>query len=305
MQGFEGQPSVAEVPAPEPGPGEVLVRVHGSSVNGIDLAVAGGMLRGMMEYRFPLVLGKDFAGTVEATGPGVSRFAAGDPVFGVVSNPTFLDTRAFAELVAVPEGTYVTRPDGLGVAQAGALGLAGTAALQAVEAVAPTARETVLVSGATGGVGAYAVQLAAARGATVIATAKPGADADFVLGLGAAHAVDWTGDLPAQVRALRPGGVDAVIHLAGDGPQLADLLAPGGRFASTLGVGPDQLAGRDARATSVMANADAATLDRLAAEVVAGRLRVPIQRTYPLDQIGQAMADFAAGTRGNLAVSIP
>src|SRR5918992_3444772 len=183
MQGFEGQPSVAEVPAPEPGPGEVLVRVHASSVNGIDLAIAGGMLRGMMEYRFPLVLGKDFAGTVEAPGPGVSRFAAGDPVFGVVSNPTCLDTRAFAEFVAVPEGTYVSRPDGLGVAQAGALGLAGTAALQAVEAVAPTAWETVLVSGATGGVGAYAVQLAAAPGATVIATARPGADADFVRGL--------------------------------------------------------------------------------------------------------------------------
>ena len=297
MTGFDEQPAVTEVPTPEVGPGEVLVRVRASSVNGIDLAVAGGMLKGMMEYRFPVVLGKDFAGEVAATGPGVPRFAAGDPVFGVVMDPTGLDTRALAEFVAVP--------DGLDVTQAGALGLAGAAALQAVEAVAPAAGDAVLVSGATGGVGAFAVQLAAARGAAVIATAKPGEDAGFVRDLGAAHVVDYTGDLPAQVRAIRPGGVDAVIHLAGDGAQLADLLAPGGRFASTLGVGPDQLAGRELRATAVMANPDAATLDRLAGEVVAGRLRVPIQRNYPLEAVGEAMADFGAGTRGKLAISLP
>ena len=87
-------------------------------------------------------------------------------------------------------------------------------------------------------------------------------------------------------------------------PQLADLLVPGGRFASTLGVGSDQLVGRDVRATAVMANPEAATLDRLAADVVAGRLRVPIQRTYRLEELGQAMADFAAGTRGKLAISV-
>jgi NADPH2:quinone reductase len=170
--------------------------------------------------------------------------------------------------------------------------------------VAPSAGETVLISGATGGVGAFAVQLGAACGAVVVATASPGAEAEFVRDLGAAHVVDYRDDLPAQVRDIRPGGVDAVIHLAGDGPALADLLAPGGRFASTLGVGPDQLVGRDVRATAVFANPDAARLDRLAADVVAGRLRVPIQRTYQLDELGQAMADFAAGTRGKLAVSV-
>jgi NADPH:quinone reductase-like Zn-dependent oxidoreductase len=301
---FKRQPTLADIPTPEAGPSEVLVRVRASSLNGFDLSVAAGMLRGMMEYRFPVVLGKDFAGTIAAVGADATRFAVGDQVFGVVMKP-YLHDGAFGEYLAVAEGYGITRmPEGLGVNQAGALGLAGAGAWDSVEAVAPAAGEAILISGASGGVGAMAVQLAAARGATVIGTAKPGEDTAFVRDLGAGHVVDYTDDLAAQVRAIRPGGVEAVIHLAGDAPQLADLLVPGGRFASTLGVGSDQLVGRDVRATAVMANPEAATLDRLAADVVAGRLRVPIQRTYRLEELGQAMADFAAGTHGKLAVSV-
>ncbi len=173
LSAFDTPPTVAEVPTPEAGPGQVLVRVRAASVNGIDLSIASGMLQGMLAYDFPVVLGKDFAGTVEAVGSGVTGFAAGDRVFGVVSDPSPLSSRSFAEYVAVPAGPNVTRiPDGVDLAAAGVLGLAGAAALQAVDAIAPTAGETVLVSGATGGVGAYAVQLVAARGATAIATAS-------------------------------------------------------------------------------------------------------------------------------------
>lgn len=302
---FRSQPSVMELSDPEVGPGEVLVRVQASSLNGIDLATAGGMLQGMIDFQFPVVLGKDFAGTIEALGPGADRFAVGDPVFGVVFNPTPLNTRSFAEFVAVPETPNIASiPSGLDVSQEGALGLAGTAALQAVEAVSPSPGDFVLISGATGGVGAFAVQLAAAEGATVIATARPGREAEFVQNLGAAHAVDYTGDLAATVRAIRPNGVDAAIHLAGDFLVLADLLVPNGRLSSTLGVGPEQLGGRAIAATSVMANPDVATLERLAANVVAGKLRVPIQKTYSLDNVGQAMTDFRAGTLGKLAIAI-
>jgi NADPH:quinone reductase-like Zn-dependent oxidoreductase len=302
---FESQPTLADIPTPEAQPGEVLVRVYAASVNGIDLSIASGQLQGMMEYHFPVVLGKDFAGTVEAVGTGVTGFAAGDRVFGVVSDPSPLSSRSFAEYLAVPAGPNLTRvPEGVDFAIAGVLGLAGTAALQAVDEVAPAAGETVLVSGATGGVGAYAVQLVAARGATVIATAKPGDEANFVRDLGASHGVDYTGDVAAQVRAIRPGGVEAVLHFAGDGAALGELLVPGGRLASTLIMSPDQLPVPNARVTGVFANPDAATLDRLAEDVVAGRLQVPIQRTYRLDELGQAMADYAAGTRGKLAISV-
>ena len=304
MTGFEEQPKIIEVPRPEAGPGEVLVRVRASSLNGFDFAVAGGMLRGMMEYQFPIVLGKDFAGEVAAIGSGVSRFAVGDPVFGVVSHPSFLNTGALAEYLAVPEDSAITRlPQGVDMTSAGALVLAGVTALQSIEAVDPQPGETVLVSGATGGVGAFAVQLAVALGAEVIATAKPGEQADFVRELGAAYTVDYTGDLAVQVRAIRPDGVEAVIHAAGDAMQLANLLVPGGRLASTLGVGQEQLEGRDVRATSVMNNPDVATLDRLATEAAAGRLRVPITRTYTLDEAGKAFAEFS-GTLGKSAISI-
>ncbi len=306
LPAFDEQPTVADIPTPEAGPGQVLVRVRAASVNGFDLSVPSGRLRGMLEYRFPVVLGKDFAGTVEAVGDGVGAFAGGDGVFGVVSDPSPLHTRSFAEYGAVPAGPHLIRiPEGVDLAAAGVLGLAGSAALQAVDAVAPTAGETVLVSGATGGVGAYAIQLVAARGTTVIATATPGEDAEFVRGLGASLSVDYTGDVAAQVRSIRPNGVDAVLHFAGDVAQLGELLVPGGRLASTLIMSPDQLPLPGARVSPVFASADAATLDRLAAEVAAGRLKTPIQRTYALDQVGEAFAAFAAGTRGKLAISIP
>jgi NADPH:quinone reductase-like Zn-dependent oxidoreductase len=302
---FERQPTLADIPMPEAKPGEVLVRVHAASVNGVDLSIASGQLQGMLEYRFPVVLGKDFAGTVEAVGTGVTGFAAGDRVFGVVSDPSPLSSRSFAEYLAVPAGPNLTRvPEGVDFATAGVLGLAGSAALQAVDAVAPAAGETVLISGATGGVGAYAVQLVAARGATVIATAMPGDEENFVRDLGASHAVDYTGDVAEQVREIRPGGVEAVLHFAGDGAALGELLVEGGRLASTLIMSPDQLPVPNASVSGVFANPDAATLDRLAAEVAAGRLKTPIQRTYQLDKVGQAMADFAAGTRGNLAIAL-
>jgi NADPH:quinone reductase-like Zn-dependent oxidoreductase len=305
LPAFDEQPTLADVPTPTAGPGQVLVRVRAASVNGIDLGIASGALRGMLAYDFPVVLGKDFAGTIEAVGSGVTEFAAGNRVFGVVSDPSPLSSRSFAEYLAVPAGPNLTRiPNGVDVASAGVLGLAGAAALQSVDAIAPTTGETVLVSGATGGVGAYAVQLVAALGATVIATARPGEDAYFVRGLGAAHSVDYTGDMAAQVRAIRPGGVDAVLHFAGDGVQLGELLVPGGRLASTLLMAPEQLPLPNARVSSIFASSDAATLDRLAAEVAAGHLQPPIQQTYALDQVGEAFAAFGTGTRGKLAIAV-
>ncbi|MFI6503862.1 NADP-dependent oxidoreductase [Nonomuraea typhae] len=289
----------ADLPVPAPGPGEVLVRVHASSVNGFDLGVLGGVFQGMFAYDFPVVLGKDFSGTVEEAGDGVTSLAPGDEVFGVVMRPS-LGQGGFAEYVVVSEQYGLAKlPGGLGHARAGALGLAGTAALNAVEAVAPAPGETVLISGATGGVGAFAVQLAAALGARVIATARPGAEAAFVTGLGAAWAVD-PADLEARVRAVAPDGVDAALHLAGDGAAVTALLTGGGRLASTLHYSPE----RDVKATAVMADPNPATLARLAADAVAGRLRVPVSRTYPLAEAAQAVADFTAGTVGKLAITI-
>jgi NADPH:quinone reductase-like Zn-dependent oxidoreductase len=301
---FGAAPALIDVPEPTPEPGEVLVRVRASSVNGFDLAVVGGMLKGLMQHRFPVVFGKDFAGTVATAGGEVSGFAAGDEVFGVITKP-FLGDGSMAGYVSAGTGPGLAPiPAGLSMAAAGTLGLAGTAALDTVQAIAPALGESVVVAGATGGVGAFATQLAAAPGARVIATAKPGTEADFVLGLGAAHTADYAGDLAAQVRAIAPGGVDAVLHFAGDAAQLASLLVSGGRFASTLGADRDAVGLPDVTVTAIMAAPDQAALDQFGADAAAGRLRVPITRTYPLAEVPQALADFAAGTLGKLAISI-
>lgn len=297
---FGADPVATEVLTPRPGPGEVLVEVRASSVNGFDLGVLGGQLKGVYEYEFPVVLGKDFAGVVAAAGDGVTSVAVGDRVFGVVMRPT-LGQGGFAEYVVVDSQYGLARmPEGLDHTRAGALGLAGTAALNAVDAIDPGRGDVVLVSGATGGVGGYAIQFLAARGASVIATAGKGPEAAFVTALGATWAVD-PADLVAAVGAIAPNGVDGALHLAGDGNSVAGLIRPGGRLASTLHFQPEDL---DLKSTAVMADPRPETLTVLATAVVEGRLRVPVAQTYPLADSVSALRDFAAGTVGKLAVSI-
>jgi NADPH:quinone reductase-like Zn-dependent oxidoreductase len=294
------QPTLTELPTPQPAAGEVLVRVQASSVNGFDLSVAGGHVAGMIEHRYPVVLGKDFAGTVEAVGEGVTAYQPGDAVFGVVTK-AYLGDGGFSEYVTVSEQVGLAKlPEGADPKAAGALGLAGTAAVDALDAAAPQSGETVLISGATGGVGAIAIQYAVAAGATVIATARPGEEADFVRGLGAHQVVDHAGDVTAQVRAHCPEGVDVIVHLAGDGATLATLLTEKGRLASTIGFGADQ----HPAATFVYANPAAATLDRLAADLAAGRLTVPVAKSYALAEVPAAFGDFAGGTIGKIAITV-
>ena len=293
-------PSLLELPDPVPAPGEVLVRVTHSSLNGFDISVASGHLVGMMEHVYPVVLGKDFAGVVDSVGEGVEGFGVGDAVFGVLMKPVLGDG-TLAELTTVSAGYGLARiPDGVDAAHAGALGLAGTAALDVLGAIGLTGGETLLVVGATGGVGAIVTQYAAALGARVVATATPGEETDFVRAHGAGEVVDPQGDLAAQVRALAPGGVDAIAHLAGDPDVLLPLLAPDGRFASTRGVAADA----HPAATAIMADPNAATLERLAADVASGALRVPVTRTVSLEEVPAAIADFPTGTLGKHAVAV-
>jgi len=256
-----------------------------------------------MEHRFPVVLGKDFAGTVESTGAGVDGFAEGDTVVGVVMKPELGDG-SFGERVATPAAFAAKVPDGVDAATAGALGLAGTAAHDAVEAVELQQGETVLVSGATGGVGIIAVQLLKARGAYVIATASTDDEIAFVRDHGADVVVDYREDVAAAVRENHPRGVDTVLHFAGDGAVLATLLGPGGRMASTLGLTPEQLGRGDVALAPIMANPVTATLAKLADAAAAGIIRVPVTRTYGLEDVPQGLADFAAGTLGKLAVRV-
>jgi NADPH:quinone reductase len=178
LDGFEAERGLRDdVAAPDVADNGLLVRVQASSVNPVDVFIAAGGLKAYAEYEFPVTLGRDFSGVVERVGSAVTRYAAGDEVFGFVlhANPAVHDG-SWAELIRVPRTTR--SPEGRAAStsplgHAGAAPLAGISALAAYDALAPDEGETVLVVGATGGVGSFFVQLAAATGAAVIAPAIP------------------------------------------------------------------------------------------------------------------------------------
>ena len=296
--------AVQDIPAVDPGPGQVQVAVEAASINGIDAAAAAGYLWDMLPAAFPVVLGRDMAGSVAAAGEGVTGFAPGDRVAGVITGMT-LGAGTIAGLVTVDAGILTAQPAGVSSVQAAGAGLAAVTAHDLIAALALTEADVVLVSGATGGVGAYAIQMASAAGALVLATARPGEASDFVRGLGADAAIDYTGDLAAEVRTAAPEGVTAVVHAAGDVAALAALLNPDGRLVSALGATAGQAGRDDITVTGVMAVAEPGKFAALLASVTAGTLRVPVARSYPLDQATQALADFSGHKLGKLVITVP
>ncbi|WP_198597815.1 quinone oxidoreductase family protein [Blastococcus atacamensis] len=301
-------PAFAEIEVPEPADDEVQVRVTASSVNPHDVMVASGAAARYMTYRYPVVLGSDVAGVVEAVGDGVHDLTPGQRVFGLVRE-LVAARGSFGELVAVPRDWLAAVPDGVTEAAAGALGLAALTALRCVEAIAPTTDEVVLVNGATGGVGSYAVQMLVARGATVVATARPGEEEKHVRDMGATEVVDWsTGDLAERVRSMQPAGVAAVIDLVNRDRGVltalaAGVLAPGGRVAST-GHAADADALSGFRTVNVRAEADRAAMALLGELAGSGRLRAPVTRTFRMDEIDSAFAALRDGALGKIAVRI-
>jgi NADPH:quinone reductase-like Zn-dependent oxidoreductase len=233
----------------------------------------------------------------------VAGYSVGDRVFGVVTKP-FLGDGSFGEYVTVQARIGLAKlPDTLTFNEAAALGLAGTAAWDAVQAGALGADSAVLISGATGGVGSHAVQLAAAAGALVIATARTDEDKTFVAALGAQETVDCR-DTATAVLARHPEGIDVVIHLAGDAVALLPALHAGGRLVSTLIESADQLPQGTTLVVPVFASPATETLERLAANQSAGATAVSIQRTYRLEEAPAALAEFTAGKRGKLVITL-
>jgi NADPH2:quinone reductase len=304
LTGFGETPTIVEIPLPEPAEGEVRVRVHAASVNGFDLSVASGRLEGMMEHRFPVVFGKDFAGTVDAVGAGVTGYQVGDRVFGVVTKP-YLGDGSFGEYVTVPVAVGIAKlPDNVDFPEGAALGLAGTAAADAFDAGKIGEGSTVLVAGATGGVGQQALQLAVRAGARVIATASTDEEKDLVTGLGAAATVDYKADVTEQVLASHANGVDVALNFAGAPAALVPAVKQGGRLVSTLIMSPADVPAEGIEVISIYANPSPETLERVAKNQADKHTTVTVQRTYTLEQIATAFEDFAAGTLGKLVITV-
>jgi NADPH:quinone reductase len=305
LNAFDTPPALRDhLPAPTLAPNEVLVRVRASSVNPADNGIAAGMLKQMgLEYEFPVILGRDYAGVVEQVGAEVTRYAVGDEVFGFLlhANPTVHDG-SWAELIAVPQDMFIGRaPQGVDLATAGAAPLAGIAAIMAIDALDLSKADTVLIVGATGGVGSLAVQLAARAGATVVAPALRDDEA-YLRELGVSELLPRDGDLAAAAHERRPDGFDAVLDLVNYAPDVPAALAKeGGRVASPTGA-----AGEGPGRTMIMAAPTPENLDRLARLLADGTLRVPIQATYELAQAPNALAALpTTHTRGKLAIRVP
>ena len=188
------QLSYDDVPTPKPGPNEVLVKVAAASINPIDWKIRRGDLKSLMPVQFPAIPGRDFAGEVVETGPGVSNFKPGQKVMGV-------GNRTYAGYVTVPAANLVPIPDGLGVEEAGALPLVATTGAELIDRIAPKSGETVLVTGALGSVGRAAVYSVKQCGARVIAGVRESQKKDAEL-LGVDRVVAISTMTPGLRRSL-------------------------------------------------------------------------------------------------------
>ncbi|MCX4745311.1 NADP-dependent oxidoreductase [Kitasatospora sp. NBC_01287] len=294
---------LVETERPQPGPDEVLVRVRAAGVNPADWRIRSGEVRRFGEP--PFTLGLDLAGEVEAVGAGVSRFGPGDRVFGVA----LLPRGAYAEYAAVPQDRLAAVPPGLDLVQAAALPTAGLTAWQPLTHHAPVrAGQRVLVHAAAGGVGHLAVQIAKARGAYVIGTARA-AHHPFLRELGADELIDYT--RTDFTTALRD--IDTVLDpVAGDyGPRSLAVLTPAGTLLDTRGTGPDRTTTRHLAAELGLRYVEfgftpaAADLARLAALAERGQLRAAVAELLPLAEAAAAHRLSESGrVRGKIVLSV-
>jgi NADPH:quinone reductase-like Zn-dependent oxidoreductase len=308
VQAAGEQPQVSDLPIPEITDGHVLIKVKAAGLNGLDSALASGMMAAMMPHEYPLVLGRDAAGVVEAVGAGVDDVTVGDEVFGHVLFAPPFKAGTLAEYALLPAATVSPKPAQLDDVTAAALPLAGAAAVASVEAIDPQPGQTVLVTGASGGVGSFALQLLAARGATVLATGT-GDDAARLTELGAASVIDYTATPVAeQVLAAHPDGVDALIDLVSRTADSLPLTAvrKGGKIASTLGAASEEtLAAAGLTGSNIMASPVRDVTVPLAEQAAAGTLKVDVTTVLPLDQAADGLATIAcAQARGKIVIKI-
>jgi NADPH:quinone reductase-like Zn-dependent oxidoreductase len=281
---------VSEIAKPSAGDGQVLVRVRAAGVNGIDWKFREGLVQKAFPVQLPAVLGIELAGTVEAVGPGTSRFQVGDRVMGPLGR-----LGAYAEFVPVAEANLVHTPEGLDDVQAAGIPVAAVAAWLSLHQAGPIAAgQRILIHGAAGGLGGYAVQYAKQAGAEVFATASA-AHLDYVRSLGANHAIDYRSQRFESVAQ----DIDLVLDYVG-GEVLDrswEVLTQDGAVVSAAA--PDILARTPAgrRGLWFVNKADATLLARLAAEIAQGALISKLSEVVGFNNIPAAIEHNRTGPR--------
>lgn len=293
-----GPPDVlglVEIDAPEPGPGQVLVRVHAATVNPLDLKLRRGDMAAVRPAHFPVVPGLDAAGVVQVVGVGTVGYAVGDEVFGVTATGGYAD---YALMEAPAQ-----KPASVEWGLAASLGIVGEAAYRALDHLDLRAGQTLLIHGAAGSVGAIATQLAVARGITVVGSVGA-ADLQRTEALHAI-AIQYGEDLINRVRAVAPAGIDAVLDAAGRGvlPESIELTGTPDRVITLADPAAAQhhvrFTGGDPHDRAYQA------LPELAELVAAGELAVPIWARYPLAEAARAHGEIEAGTSRGKIVLLP
>jgi NADPH:quinone reductase len=290
---------VREVARPEPGPDQALVRVRAAGINIGEAKIRTGLVRQIFPATFPSGEGSDLAGVVEEVGAGVQGVAVGDEVIG------WTDNRAsHAEYVVIEAANLTAKPAEVPWEVAGALFVAGVTGFATVRAVAPTPGEAMVIAGAGGGVGVFAVQLAVRTGARVVALASE-------------RHHGWLRERGAVPVAYGDGVKERILAAAGETPLagLIDLVGGGYvELALALGIAKDRIdtiadfpsvQKYGVKSEGGAAAASAATLAELAAAIAQGELVVPIQRIYPLEDVRAAFTELEAGHMAGKIVLIP
>jgi NADPH:quinone reductase-like Zn-dependent oxidoreductase len=290
---------LVDLPVPEAGEHEILVQIKAAGVNAVDTYFREGFLD---SKHFPLIMGSDFAGVVTAIGSKVSEFKVGDEVYGY----KYMGNGTYCEYMAIPTEFAAIKPKGISFEEAAAIPCAGLIAYDClVNTLGLKSGETVMITGAGGGVGSFAVQIAKHLGAKVIAVSGPDGQ-EYLRKLGADEIVDYTkGDYVQAVRKLYPQGVDTA--LAAADPTIATAIGAvkdNGRMTWTAGpkgAAPE----RGIEATYTNGSRGTALLDAFTKLVEAGAVKVYIDTTYTLDQAAEAQEEVRRGhAQGKLVIKL-
>lgn len=292
------QLGIVEVAKPAPDSGSVVVRVVAAGTNPGEISIREGFLKAMYPREFPFGQGTDFAGTIDAVGSGVTGFAVGDEVLGWTEQRA-----AQAEYVVADPMHLIAKPPALDWYRAGSLFVVGATAVAAVRAVAPVPGEVVAISGAAGGVGSLAVQLARRTGARVIGIASA-ANAAFLRGLGV-EAVAYGDGLETRLRDLAPQGIHAFIDLFGDGyVELAVKLGvPHDRINTIIDFGAAKQYGTKSDGSGTASTRE--TLLFMANLISWGEIVMPLTAIYPFAALHDAYRELAQRkARGKIVLAL-
>lgn len=277
-----------DVPAPQPGQGEVLVEVRAAGVNPVDWKVRAGMHRSFLPLKLPATLGREVAGTVVRTGPGVVELAVGDKVLG----STVGGSGGYAELALLPVARAARMPDRLSFIDAAALPIAAGTAYEGLAALGPAPGQTLLILGAGGGVGTVAAQLAVMGGLAVVGTGSEAKRAS-IESLGATAVAYDRDDLARRLQELLPDGADMVLDLAGGDALngVAGVITDRTRVSSVA----DEKTVARFGARPLKRVGDPATLSAVADLVATGKLDPCVRRVFPLSEAADALALVESG----------